>query len=123
MKTVQTKPDCTLGFALGWKNPDGKFVFQLNQDIEFTPVTPESYIGGVDPYIIDEVGCTVGFNVNNKVIGKLSEITEEQARELVYGHPEDYEKSPEYGKSGLNKLALSVGIEEKDFGNYLVVKL
>jgi hypothetical protein len=56
-------------------------------------------------------------------IGKLSEITEEQAKELVYGHPEDYEKSPEYGKSGLNKLALSVGILETDFDKYLVVKL
>jgi hypothetical protein len=42
---------------------------------------------------------------------------------LVYGHPEDYEKSPEYGKSGLNKLALSVGILETDFDKYLVVKL
>jgi hypothetical protein len=76
--------------------------------------------------------CTLGFlNVISETLTEyqiinginLAKISEEQARELVYGHPEDYEKSPEYGKSGLNKLALSVGIEEKDFGNYLVVKL
>lgn len=55
MLTIKTKLDCTLGFALGWKGLDGRFAFQLNQDIEFPA----------------------------NVIGKLSEITEEQARELV----------------------------------------
>jgi hypothetical protein len=124
MLTVQTKPDCTLGFALGWKNPDGNFVFQLNQDIEFTPVTPEAYIGfKADFAKMDEVGFfEKGDKIN--IIGKLSEITEEQARELMEvdkGHI-GFGRICNY-LYGLKESAKAVGIEEKDFDKYLIIKL
>lgn len=119
MLTIKTKPDCTLGF--------------VPMDIKFSPITPESYDGEkVNPYHIDEV-----FIINtdkSKIIGKLSEITEEQARELVKSsnlknqgiayHIDPLENI--YSRTALIAIqaaVLSVGIEEKDFDKYVVVKL
>jgi hypothetical protein len=123
MKTIQTKPDCTLGF---YKIVEGKNKYFPNSTA------------------IRAIGDS---NLTEKsiYIGNLSEITEEQARELVGGMECIYETygklSPwaEYGtedqKGGgkkyfaihavdsLQSAALSVGIEEKDFDKYLVIKL
>jgi hypothetical protein len=117
MKTIQTKPDCTLQFI------------ECPRGYEKTVYThPE----GVKKW---------------KPIGRLSDITEEQARELVEGTTEGlithknycpssrHRCSPIYYNAdegeikflraihSLQSAALSVGIEEKDFDKYLVIKL
>jgi hypothetical protein len=85
MKTIQTKPDCTLGFL------------------------PTSFEGELQA---------------KEIIGKLSEISEDQARELMEvdkGHI-GFGRICNY-LYGLKESAKAVGIEEKDFDKYLVVKL
>jgi hypothetical protein len=132
MKTIQTKPDCTLGFLPWEKGKSTKGLLILHDN----------------------------FLYSRKYIGQLSEITEEQARELVeailwkesisitsrtspetkrtflykkYGNlpfiapyhadMEGGEIHPLIAIHSLQSAALSVGIEEKDFDKYLVIKL
>ena len=128
MLTIKTKPDYTLGFI--------KYT-----EIKMHPSLPD----GLYYYESQLEG--------GKDIGKLSEITEEQAKELVdlgkmyfkITTPECYDGKKQKLYVDLNELhefdkfngkpvgeayklklkdaALSVGIEEKDFDKYLVVKL
>jgi hypothetical protein len=107
MKTIQTKPDCTLGFIPAPKLEAG------------------GWITSHDAMLDEKI----------TLIGKLSEITEEQARELLdsFLHGgfvvyKDYiDPTNSYFNasvlSSLKSAALSVGIEEKDFDKYLVIKL
>jgi hypothetical protein len=101
MKTIETKPGVTLGFVLA-------------RDINFYTVFPEGANADWKP---------------PKVISKLSEITEEQAKELIpntipqfmdAGVIRNWKYDP---LNALKEGVKSVGIEEKDFGNYLVVRL
>ncbi len=105
MLTIKTKPDCTLGFL----------------------PYPE---GGTAGLLVKHEGIIM----KREIIGKLSEITEEQARELVEesGLDRGGFKNPSFrqqkcfsmlAKDALEFWALSVGIEEKSFDKYLVVKL
>jgi hypothetical protein len=99
MKTIQTKPDCTLGFV-------EEALVKTNGDLL--------------AYLWERVN----FLHSYKLLGKLSEITEEQARELMEvdkGHI-GFGRICNY-LYGLKESAKAVGIEEKDFGSYLVVKL
>jgi hypothetical protein len=108
MKTIETKPGVTLGFI----------------------ACPEGY---ENLSLIVPKGSRFGW----KQIGKLSEITEEQAKELVL-HPEDvkhgdtwYPLYKDYTglvltRSPIRSLCSAAGftgIEEKDYENYLVIKL
>jgi hypothetical protein len=120
MLTIKTKPDCTLQFI---ECPRGyeKIVYTF----------PET----ADP-------------LTWKPIGRLSEVTEEQARELVEGTTEGLSMHKDYCHESnvrlgpfyydadgdgeikflraihsLQSAALSVGIEEKDFDKFLIVKL
>lgn len=124
MKTIQTKPDCTLGFVLA---PNTKNILGHK--------TGDKYRALWD-----------GVNYSEGIL--LSEITEEQAKELVeetnigisiqeppfpYPPQESITTYPLYNGpnwavagsaiTSLKSAALSVGIEEKDFDKYLVVKL
>jgi hypothetical protein len=107
MLTIKTKPDCTLGFI---KAPDGYENIAM--------IVPE------------------GSRFSTKSIGKLSEITEEQAREFCYkdGYSDFY--YCEYKKNEINKYKsessalmafhtaiVLFGIAMKDFDKYLVIKL
>jgi HEPN domain-containing protein len=85
-----------------------------------------------DGVSIDKITEMVG--VFGQVIGKLSEITEEQARELVNQTGEDQYRRYWYSHplqniftniavESLESAALSVGIKEEDFDKYLVIKL
>lgn len=113
MKTIETKPGVTIGFV----------------DSEEFDITMHG----------------------DYVIGRLSEITEEQAKELVastkWHFPEEHtvwfnytesaeQPNPVSGQlrqkwnvglsnavDSLKTAAISVGIEEKDFDKYLVIKL
>ena len=122
MLTIKTKPDYTLGFI--------KYT-----EIKMHPSLPD----GLYYYESQLEG--------GKDIGKLSEITEEQARELVeeghhfYGslykiyysensgllqpyHMNDGE--PAWFSNAINSLqsaAEEVGIKEEEFDQYLVIKL
>jgi hypothetical protein len=112
MKTVQTKPDCTLGF------------------VEETLVKTN---GDLLTYLWEKVS----FLHSYKLLGKLSEITEEQAEELVdskmkYPGCMHYRMYYEFLGNDFNLIraiyslrsaALSVGIPETDFDKYLVIKL
>jgi hypothetical protein len=123
MMTIKTKPDCTLGFVRFGKDkpetepaitiigyPTGKRIAKIgNSETEYEP------------------------------INLLSDISEEQARELVdlgkfeIIDPRNGEKMwadlnevynfDKFYKSKLKEHALSVGIEEKDFDKYLIIKL
>jgi hypothetical protein len=128
MKTIETKPGVTLGFVKwDWHPAPTKVLVEGETD-------PRSIIydgKSLNPYKADEVGQTSSQN-NYKVIGKLSEITEEQAKELVEMTIDDaqYREVEKDGsvinrdhKYKLRKQAKSVGIEEKDFDKYLVIKL
>lgn len=72
-----------------------------------------------------------GDYVYHEVIGRLSEITEEQAKELGMGvpgktgHEVHYLSEGEFNRAlySLRSAALLLGIEHKDFDKYLVVKL
>lgn len=120
METIETKPGVIIGFL---KPP-------------IMPVETETR----------ERKCLY---VNNTIlhvfyIGKLSEITEEQAKELVTVAVDDlcfkynfktFEEWTEVRENGLEQIecftyrkklhsaALSLGIKEKDFDQYLVIKL
>lgn len=119
METIETKPGVTLGFYK-------------------PPVMPSK-----EEYTSDMRKCIY---INNKIlhvifIDKLSEITEDQAWDLVgytpleMPHPHTGEPTKLrafYNYIGghsdgpahsLQTAALSVGIEEKDFDQYLVIKL
>lgn len=126
MITIETKPGVTIGF---YKPPVLPYMEEFNKDSR---------------------KCIY---VNNMIlhvffINKLSEITEDQAKELVeiinkdplptykaYNHKGYMALSPTYyngdtgiisllrAKQSIETAALSVGIEEKDFDQYLVIKL
>lgn len=116
MLTIETKPGVTLHFL---QCPDGYEHIAL--------VVPE--------------GSRFGW----KGIGRLSEITEEQAKELVDGDKyvyKTYGDLPEcaqygtqdlkgggvkkfalYAVDSLGSAAIGLGIKEEDFDQYLVIKL
>lgn len=129
MKAIKTKPDCTLGFV---KIPEIKVPFQGHSEnvLRFSEVTKESLDGSGFSWFKEEDSF--------EAIGKLSEVTEEQARELVEeinGATLGNKPLPMYknyllgtiltdaATYSLKSAALSVGIEEKDFDKYLIVKL
>lgn len=138
MKAIKTKPDCTLGFV---KIPEIKVPFQGHSEnvLRFSEVTKESLDGSGFSWFKEEDSF--------EAIGKLSEVTEEQAMELVqtcssfamqfdgrYGgsmvgfanynmDEESYTVCVYTPTDSLQSAALSVGIEEKDFDKYLVIKL
>jgi hypothetical protein len=109
MKTIETKPGVTLGFKESDRHRS------------------------VTEFILDN-NCLIK---NKDIIGRLSEITEEQAKELVL-HPEDVLHGNEwhplykdYTSSIFKSLAIgslysaaeSLGIKESEFEKYLVIKL
>jgi hypothetical protein len=102
LKTIETKPGVTLKFIA------------CPRGYEKTAYT---YPEGMDPLRKWEP------------IGRLSEITEEQAKELVEEKEGFYKNYSEpfcvcVGPDGsLNSVALSLGIKESDFDQYLVIKL
>jgi hypothetical protein len=131
MKTVQTKPDCTLGFIKMKPAHTG------NADLESSVIKDVKI----------DIGLLTKSNKAPTPIGILSEITEEQAEELVDGvkredseeiaywycynpekanrHSDKKTLIPVYHKAmdSLKSAAESAGIEEKDFDKYLVIKL
>jgi hypothetical protein len=131
MKTVQTKPDCTLGFVEvepEWFNFKTRFdgswwLYGSNKSIPDN--NPFSEVETFeDEYVYTLLVEKVKEFKQISVIGKLSEITEEQARELMEVDKEHIG----FGRIcnylyGLKESAKAVGIEEKDFDKYLVVKL
>jgi hypothetical protein len=122
MKTIQTKPDCTLGFAKSDKSTN-----ELNNDVLIYGTACATV--DTNPYTLLELV------ESKKVVGWLSEVSEEQAKELLESSLvngfccyKNYMDSTNwyFGASVLMSLqsaALSVGIEEKDFDKYLIVKL
>ena len=112
MITIQTKPDCTLGF-IPIKDDWDRFV-KDGLSIEYSfDIGHERDLG--TRFI--EVGREF------EIIGKLSEITEEQAMELVYETKTWFGDVTINSLDGLYQWSLNAGIKEKDFGNYLVIKL
>jgi hypothetical protein len=111
MKTIETKPGVTLGFV----------------KMEWQPVEPNHYVGrSVSAYFQDEASIAPEYK-HYPIIGLLSEITEEQAKELM---PEvkvfvpDAKDWKEYTGKELLKMATdSVNIKPEEFNQYLLVKL
>jgi hypothetical protein len=110
MKTIKTKPGVTLGFV-------------ESDHIRFYTVFPE--------------GASRDWNPP-KIINQLSEITEEQAKELVnvvewyyfdiyQDYMEDHmKKRPhkyDYAVDSIKSAAESLGIKPEEFDQYLVVKI
>lgn len=148
MKTIQTKPDCTLGFIEvkpEWFNFKARFdgswwLYGSNKNIPDNNPFSEVETFEDEHVLTILIEKVRGEFRDISVIGKLSEITEEQARKLV-----DYDR---YGRHGdqfrdyiecdwntkrpykwdtaiysIHSAAQSVGIEEKDFDKCLVIKL
>jgi hypothetical protein len=149
MKTIQTKPDCTLGFVelpvAPKKWNEETIELYLNACKEFTKTS-----------LTEEM---LGLKKAPELIGKLSEITEEQAKELVYFdekwiywiNKENKLLSSESNPANITYLPLTkmkdilndvyyqihndnlralkkliievVGIKEEEFDKYLVIKL
>jgi hypothetical protein len=119
MLTIKTKPDCTLGFV---EVPDFKISDEIISAGEKNIIRfSQKSIDATDNPFRDAIGFE-----GKQAIGKLSEITEEQAKEFYNDVNPINAKTVLWEKTGLCKIAKSaflVGIEEKDFENYLVIKL
>jgi hypothetical protein len=107
MKTIQTKPDCTLGFV------------RFGKDKPEAEPTVTLYGNSLEGWRKAKIS-----NTEYEAINLLSEITEEQAKELMEvdkGHI-GFGRICNY-LYGLKESAKAVGILETDFDKYLVVKL
>ncbi len=123
MKTVQTKPDCTLGFVkdsgpiqeinsvkeIFSKYPLIGKLSEITEEQARELVEKQHYVGdGIEPmykmYYTKESGLLQPYHYI------------EQDDEIIMG-------GFSLAISSLKSAAEEVGIEEKDFGNYLVIKL